>query len=331
MKIKDKILTMQGNHRGKDILVLTEDFADNIFWKRTLGKVITDKTLAFPNDIQGHTGEGYLNAYKPYVNEKFIICHDSDNAFLWTKKEPNAVPFIYETFVYSIENYSFDSNALNDLIYSMTNEDYDINKRFLETYTQYVADLFYWWCFFKKYGNEYGLSSNTVLTQLANTNADFKSYLSFNVENIETIDGFDEVLHSVYQNVEKYFELIEAEIGKEWYEAIVENEIRELKRQFEEEYLIEKSDIIYFLQGHSLEDIFTPFFKKLVSILKNNYIEELKRTVKNDSEGRIRTYQNTFNKDLETILNENYKYQLANPNKFFQKIIEAVERDFKIV
>ena len=88
-------------------------------------------------------------------------------------------------------------------------------------------------------------------------------------------------------------------------------------------------DIIYFLQGHSLEDIFTPFFEKLVSILKNNYIEELKRTVTNDSEGRIRTYQNAFNKDLATILNENYTYQLANPNKFFQKVIEAIKRDFE--
>ena len=331
MRIEDKALQIKSDLLllNKDIAVLTEDFDDNIFWKRTLEQVLTSQKLFFPLDQEGQTGRGILKKYEPFADNKLIICHDSDNEFLWSDKEPLTVPFIYETYVYSIENYNFDATALNDLIYSMTNIEFDISSSFLDTYNQYITPLFYWWIFFKKHGKDYGFNKVEQVRDLTKVDG-IKASIQIEISKLKALDDLDTVLTELYDSIEKYMNLIHIEISEE-QQTYFEKDTEAIKNELNNKYKIEQKDIVYFLQGHSVEEVFKPFLRQLISILQDDYIQEIKNKIPNPkkAERRIQKYKNDFeSKNLDTKIRENYTYQFNYSNKYFQKILEAIKRDF---
>lgn len=338
-----------------DIAVLTENFDDNIFWSRILRKILGNKELYFYNNPKGITGKDILKKYEPIVGSNCIICYDSDNKFLWLDKKPLVIPFIYETFVYSFENYSFDGKALNDLIFSMTNENFDIQLSFLDIYTKHISPLFYWWIYFNKYGKDKGIQNNQILSKLTrvieknesskkrakkrkNTTLSIeeslKKYLELDVTLLNDIADLDGVLSQLYDNVETHQEKIFNEVDKiSWIEREeIETGIDQIKTDLENRYQITENDLIYFLRGHTIEDTFKPILKKLIELLQQKHINHLEKSIKKRTKERVNKYEKDFfGKDFNTKIDENYIYQLANPNEFFTKVVEAIKRDFKEV
>ncbi|RKZ80344.1 MAG: hypothetical protein DRR19_23725 [Candidatus Parabeggiatoa sp. nov. 1] len=100
-------------HRRCDISVLVEDIYDQRFWECIIENVkpdLTDK-IDFPNPTpKGTRGTDVLKKFKHFVKKKFIICIDSDSEYLYNNNAWYLDDYIYNTIVYSKENFREQPN-----------------------------------------------------------------------------------------------------------------------------------------------------------------------------------------------------------------------------
>ncbi len=139
-------------HKGCYLSVLVEDIYDQRFWECIIENVkpsLKDK-IDFPNPVpEGTRGTGILKKFKSFVKKEFIICIDSDCEYLYDENAWYITDYIYNTIVYSKENFQCNHLSLNEICKDLTAKSYNFES-LLKNISLKVSPLFYIWLYFKE-------------------------------------------------------------------------------------------------------------------------------------------------------------------------------------
>jgi len=312
-------------HRGCDLSVLVEDIYDQRFWECLIEHVKPDlkDKIDFPNPTpKGTRGKNILKQYKSFVKENFIICIDSDSEYLYDNNVWYRADYIYNTIVYSKENFQCHPMSLNEICKDFTTKSYDFVS-LLENISVKVSPLFYvWLCTSENNWNQF----NELLN-----NETFEKILSFEGTQFDKIYDENILYYQIEDRVNDTLKLLKNEMGESWYDSIFADDIPETKTRLIEQYSIHENEILLFCSGHAvLEQFIRPFMVKIIELLKNSKIEEEKKKLseapKKVIDNTIKRIENIAQQDLKTKLNDGFKYLIYNTvdNKQMQEIKEKL-------
>lgn len=315
-------------HRGCELSVLVEDIYDQRFWECIIENVKPDlkDKIDFPNPTpKGTRGKHILKQYKSFVKENFIICLDSDCEYLYDKNVWYLADYIYNTIVYSKENFQCNPLSLNEICKDLTTNSYDFVS-LLENISLKISPLFYvWLCFKENNWNQFN--------ELIN-NETFENILSFEGTQFNNIGDENILYQSIEDRVNETLKLLKNEMGESWYDTTFAHDIPEIKTRLIEQYSIHENEILLFCSGHAvLEQFIQPFMVKLIKILKNLKIEEVKNTLSEAStkvtDNTTKRIENLAQQDIKTKLNDSFKYLICSivDNKQMLEIKEKLTNE----
>ena len=313
--------------KGCDLSVLVEDIYDQRFWECIIENVKPDlkDKIDFPNPTpEGTRGKSILKKFKNCVSKKIIICVDSDCEYLYDHNVLYIAEYIYHTVVYSKENFQCHHLSLHQIPKDLTNERYDF-KSLLEKISLMISPIFYFWFYFKE--NNFKDFDNLI------SNEKFATILSFKGTQFETLGDENLLYQSIEDRVKAELQNLKILMGEGWYDATFENDIPEIRERLKEKSSIQEERILDFYYGHSvLEEFVQPFMIKIIEILKNRKIEEVRQTLSaapekviNETINRI---ENIARKDIDTKLSDSFKYLIdRNIDQNMEKIKEKLAKE----
>jgi len=314
---------------GRYLSVLVEDIYDERLWECIIENVrpnLKDK-IDFPNPVpKGTRGKNILTKFKNFVNKKFIICIDSDCEYLYDSNVWYLADYIYNTIVYSKENFQCNHLSLNEICKDITRNTYDFKSLF-KNISLKVSPLFYVWFYFKE--NKCNQFDDLI------KNETFEKIFSFKGTQFDNIGDENILYQNIKDRVNDTLQTLKNVMDNEsWYDSIFTDDIPEIKKRLAEEYLIHEEDILSFCYGHAvLEQLVEPFMKKIVEILKTLKIEDAKQGLSEasneDIENTIKRIENIAQQDIKTKLNDSFKYLVygTDKNKQIQKIKEKLANE----
>jgi len=313
-----------------DISVLVEDFYDEEFWRYIIENVkpnLRDKIFFPYPSRKGTRGTSILKNYKGFVNTKFIICIDSDCEYLYENNIWYNSNFIYHTVVYSKENFQCNHLSLSEICKSLTTKNYDFED-LLKNISQIISPLFYVWLYFKENRNE-------RFDDFIN-NDEFEKILDFQDGLFEDIGDEYILFKSVEDKVNDKLQCLKNIMDDDsWYDSIFGFEIPIIKDRLIEKYSIYPENTLSFCYGHCvLDKFFTPFMIKLITILKDLKIQEVRQSLSEDRdiENTIRRIENMAQRDIKTMLSSSFKHLIAtNENHEMQKIKNKLDKELNIL
>ncbi len=140
----------------RKIVAYVESYDDVLFWRQALGRFENDKMYF---EIMLPTRQRYINRGKKAAianmlhatGPDMIACVDADYDYLAHRATPSSVrmidnPFIFHTYVYSIENYQCYAPALHEVCVMVTLNDRDIFdfNAYLTAFSNIIYPLFVW-------------------------------------------------------------------------------------------------------------------------------------------------------------------------------------------
>lgn len=134
------------------VVAYVESYDDVFFWRSVLDEFESD-TLTFEVMLPSRTnlGKGKKNVLRNNLGPYLIACVDADYDYLVqgaTKisKEIIENPFVFHTYVYSIENYQCYARGLHEVCVMATLNDRQLMnfEAFLEEYSTIIWPLFVW-------------------------------------------------------------------------------------------------------------------------------------------------------------------------------------------
>lgn len=299
----------------RKIVAYVESYDDVFFWRSVLGR-FEDDTRYF--EIMLPTRERHLDRGKKAaianmlkgVGRDLIACVDADYDYLLQGASPNSrqllgSPYIFHTYVYSIENYQCYAKGLHDTCVMVTLNDHKIFdfERYLLEYSQIIFPLFVWniWCY-------------------KSTN-----YIHFTMTDfMRTI----ELSHVKLNEVKKSLRYV---ILK------VENKIEQLSRdypEFEEERIdleselarlgVTRENVYLYIQGHHLfNKVVAPIVQKVCDALIQEREREIKSLAlhKAQESTELSCYDNSV-EQVVPMLKKNTFYQNSDP---FKRILQDIE------
>lgn len=321
-------------HRGCYLSVLVEDIYDERFWQCIIENVKPDlkDKIDFPNPTpEGTRGKDILKNFEKFVNKKIIICVDSDCEYLYKNEDEvlYCANYIYNTIVHSKENFQCNHLSLNEICKDLTSISYDF-KLLFENISRKISPIFYVWIFIKKHQFE---SSWEKLKNLI-TNQTLEQILDIEHAKFDNIGDEDTLCKHIEDKVNNTLERLHNTINTMdvWYQTTYTDGISEIKKRLIEKYSITEEDILSYWYGHAvLEQFVEPFMKKIIKILKDSKIENVKQALceasNKDVENTIRRIENIAQQDIKTKLNDSFKYLVYGSvdNKYMQKIKEKLE------
>lgn len=145
----------------RKIVAYVESYEDVFFWRMVLGR-FEDDTRYFEIMLptrQSHLDRGKKAAIASMlhgVGKDMIACVDADYDYLMQGASANSrqlleSPYIFHTYVYSIESYQCYAPGLHDICVMATLNDHHIFdfERYLSEYSRGIFPLFVWniWCY----------------------------------------------------------------------------------------------------------------------------------------------------------------------------------------
>lgn len=145
----------------RKIVAYVESYEDVFFWRMVLGR-FEDDTRYFEIMLptrQSHLDRGKKAAIASMlhgVGKDMIACVDADYDYLMQGASANSrqlleSPYIFHTYVYSIESYQCYAPGLHDICVMATLNDHYIFdfERYLSEYSRVIFPLFVWniWCY----------------------------------------------------------------------------------------------------------------------------------------------------------------------------------------
>ena len=145
----------------RKIVAYVESYEDVFFWRMVLGR-FEDDTRYFEIMLptrQSHLDRGKKAAIASMlhgVGRDMIACVDADYDYLMQGASANSrqlleSPYIFHTYVYSIESYQCYAPGLHDICVMATLNDHKIFdfERYLSEYSRAIYPLFVWniWCY----------------------------------------------------------------------------------------------------------------------------------------------------------------------------------------
>lgn len=145
----------------RKIVAYVESYEDVFFWRMVLGR-FEDDTRYFEIMLptrQSHLDRGKKAAIASMlhgVGKDMIACVDADYDYLMQGASANSrqlleSPYIFHTYVYSIESYQCYAPGLHDICVMATLNDHHVFdfERYLSEYSRAIYPLFVWniWCY----------------------------------------------------------------------------------------------------------------------------------------------------------------------------------------
>lgn len=145
----------------RKIVAYVESYEDVFFWRMVLGR-FEDDTRYFEIMLptrQSHLDRGKKAAIASMlhgVGRDMIACVDADYDYLMQGASANSrqlleSPYIFHTYVYSIESYQCYAPGLHDICVMATLNDHHVFdfERYLSEYSRTIYPLFVWniWCY----------------------------------------------------------------------------------------------------------------------------------------------------------------------------------------
>lgn len=275
--------SMRSKNESCKIQVFTESFEDIGFWRSILEDFETSRyqfEISTPSRNSNVRGKHEalnreLDILSTGVGTYMIICIDSDYDYLIQYSNPvsaviNRSPYIFQTYVYSIENYMCYAESLHSVCTRVsTNDIHDVDfEAILAGYSNIVYRLLLLSVWLAKQGD----SQIFTLSDLSGCIA-FSGKLGHK--------DSDKWLGDLRGRVEKKYQQIYALIQKQYFPASPQNLETELE-QFEQELNIlgfTSSNAYLFVKGHILKDTFLEHL--LRSVCENRKNEMIKRIHQN--------------------------------------------------
>ena len=306
---------------GYELSVLVENFQDEIFWSSLIENAIPELIykIDFPYySSKGAKGKSEIKKFKDYVSKDLIICVDSD-IDLYNKKHWMFNKFIYQTFVYSIENYICSPRALSLIFRELTTNNYNF-ENVLKKLSNSISRLFYLWISLDYKKREEILNIKQ-----------WETIFKLNYDNSE---NFDDIIEKIKEKITNLLNDIKVYIGETEFEAMFKNEIPELEEKISEKFNINKNNLYYFIHGKTiLNEFVKPFFEKLINFSISQKKEEIKIENKNTKpkvlKETLQHFDNISNQDINTKINDNYKYVIFNKDENFwmKKIFKKLQNE----
>lgn len=141
----DYYITQHTLFEDFEIVAFIENEEDERFWNFIFSKAIPNKKIAFNSySRDGNQGKIEVLKYKAAILSKeatAIICVDSDFDYITDSKELTSHPYIFQTYTYSVENYSCNAKSLNNLRDTLLLKGFDF-EIFLQKYSSILLELF---------------------------------------------------------------------------------------------------------------------------------------------------------------------------------------------
>lgn len=130
----------------KDIGVRVENPNDIDFWDFTFRKALPNSRLEFFPQCHGYpssgtTGKDCVLLLKDYADKELVLCVDSDYDYLLENDFQNS--FIFQTYVYALENYWSYAEGLKNILEKTTNtEGIDIDlMAYFKSYSEVIYEV----------------------------------------------------------------------------------------------------------------------------------------------------------------------------------------------
>ncbi|MFT5918076.1 MAG: hypothetical protein ACI81T_004593 [Bacteroidia bacterium] len=306
---------------GEHVLVYVESDEDIAFWSHLLSPLQNSRNIHF--DIQTSSndtlakGKTEVLKFSNRVGKHLILGVDSDCDYLLQDSTEqsqllNQNQFIFQTYVFSIENYLCYSESLKGLCVQATkNSKITIDfVKFFERYSEIIFPLFLWLIHFQK------LNDTETFNQ-----SDFLSIVK--IPNRFNTNFKMEELLALQERVNLKLSQLKTSFPEQIEEA--EAIIPEL-----EAFGLKPTNTYLFVQGHALKD-------KVVLLLLNPVCHKLKnerfriiasseatRKVKTDNR---RLYERQTQIGIEDLISNHTEYKSS---AFYQKIQSDLEKHVEL-
>ncbi|EPT34004.1 PF14491 family protein [Bacteroidetes bacterium oral taxon 272 str. F0290] len=249
------------------IIAYVESYDDIAFWRNVLGE-FEDQTRYFqimlPSNTSLSKGKKIVleNNLGSRLGENMIACVDSDYDYLLqdstsTSRYINKSPYVFQTYVYAIENYQCYAESLHDVCVNATLNDRQLIDfvSFMKLYSQIAYPLFVWsvWFYRKHQLNELSLS-------------DFGRFVKLDHVNVYRLEySLDAMKHRVQRKIksleEKHKDMLQ--------------EIEELKNELET-LGVTPDNTYLFIQGHHImNNVVIRLLTPVCTLLRKEREEEI--------------------------------------------------------
>lgn len=307
--------------KGESLRIFVEDEEDVPFWK-DIFSLCNVKTVVNPASITSQKrGKEILlrYAHNNQLGKNLVIAVDSDYDYLLgdffeKSKLINESPFIFQTYVYSIENFKSLAEIQHQIIIEATLFDNDIfdYTEYIEFYSENIYELFVYSLFYhkenlknaEKHKKEYQEKEKKLSVE------ELKKWQTENkVTAIFAIEEFCKIIELNKFEIGKWkasFEKIKLKIDKklEQLPKIEEQELEKLKQTLKDKNVTSKTTYL-FAKGHKIYDnVVGLCVKEIHKTTKKEKFKEIKDKAKTKVEenNQRQKYSNqTEKRDLETV------------------------------
>ena len=303
------LTSKKARHR---IVAYVESYDDIYFWRTVLSEFENEKRyfeVMLPSKINLTRGKksvlmNFLDGAP--LGRDMIACVDADYDYLvqgCTAQSRKVLesPYVFHTYVYSIENYQCYAPSLHNVCVSVTLNDHRIFdfREYFRQFSEALFPLFVWSVMLYRNGN-YPKFSISDFNRIADPGG-------FSVQNPEPSIA----------NVKRK----------------VRTKINELQRQFpdaKDEYLATKDDVkslgvtaqttYLYIQGHHLFDtVVSPMLSKVCNLLRQERQNEIYHASAHRTQKRneMTCYENSL-QDIKVMLKKNTGYMTSEPFRRLQ-------------
>ncbi len=302
------------NRQGRLVYAYVEGYEDIAFWRGVLSKYETSELhfeINIPSRDDLAKGKKVLLSMSENCGDTMILCVDSDFDYLFgtrtaQSRQVNRSPFIFQTYVYSVENYLCYPPSLREACVRATNNDaylFDFES-FMKEYSRAIYPVFLWYVYsaLQKKENFFTLNDFRNTVKL--------NYLELDNNGAATISWLRRMVSRRLQKLEQHY--------PRWIDKV-----QEFSNYLEGKGV--KADNVYFyMHGHTL-------FDHVVLVIANTVCEALKLQMldlirRSDRTGtalnnEYSNYKNSL-RDIATILKDNGQYREM---ELFQKLESDIE------
>lgn len=316
--------SMLSKSESKKIVVYTESYEDCGFWYSILQDFETCeykfeiKTPSRNSNIKGKQEAlcREMDILSLGVGEYMIICIDSDYDYLLQNTTPiskkiNESPYIFQTYVYAIENFMCHAESLHSVCSLSTNvvcDDFDFITT-LKRYSNIIYELLVLSIWVDKVEKEEKPKSTTNVKGKIFPLKDFAPCVAFFTSEIYP-ENIERCLQRIQKNVTDKYAVVYSLIVKIYYAGkkddfdqeldIFKNNLKDLGFSPDNAYL--------FMKGHFLKD---GFIKHLIKGVCTRRIESKMREIDKNGDEVSATKAQFHNacRDQKTVLSTNMEFK----------------------
>ncbi len=302
VKLDTQLSLLRKNLKGFAVRIESEK--DESFWRPLIESILPDKTLVFYtffSEASNTKGKTDIKKYMDFADKNLIFCIDADYDYLLENTDYIGKPFVFHTYVYTIENIFSYSEGLKETLEKAINTEgvpFDFEDFFKE-YFNIIYDLL-----------SYSLYSEKIKDGKLTRDNCGKMVGFLKLNNIEND------LIELKIKLEK-----EAEIFKRQYGNLADFNSFLMRLN---ELGLTKNNAYLFVRGHDLFDNVT---MKLMKFLGYNQLQiEFDKLRKSENVHEISTRNKLLKtKHFERHLLQNQSFQ---SNSFYKNIVSDIQKAF---